>query len=440
MASSSYSNLFGTNGAGDTGSKAGISTLFGQQEAPKQEQSQQQAPAQTQTFAQMQQSGQARPAPPQPQNFSGMQQQLQERLARPVGYSNEQMQQIRQAQQGQLAQQFGAQKSALEEELARRGLAASSIAAGRFGDLAGQQAQALANLESNLLQQQAAFQEQARGQDIQALTSLAGTTADVEMRAMQLQQQAALEGRSLDLQQARDQAQREQFTAQQTQQQLQFEKDIELRAQQLRQQAALEGRSLDLQSARDQAQREQFTLSQAQQATQFQADLDMRARQLQQQAALEGRSLDLQSARDAAQREQFTLSQAQQAEQFGRSLSQQELDRALRERLGLADVTGMLDGQQTMASRQQQQNLLIQLAGILSQGGAATAAAMPQLLQLLSRQFGFSLTNQGSGYGPGYTPAGGGAGGYTPSPTQTDTATGATIPYTGGTELLRGYP
>ena len=42
MATSSYSNLFGTTGAGQTGSKAGISTMFGQQERPKAPQDQQQ--------------------------------------------------------------------------------------------------------------------------------------------------------------------------------------------------------------------------------------------------------------------------------------------------------------------------------------------------------------------------------------------------------------
>ena len=111
-------------------------------------------------------------------------------------------------------------------------------------------------------------------------------------------------------------------------------------------------------------------------------------------------------------------------------------DRALRERLGLAEYTGTLDGQQTFAAQQARQNLLIQLAGILAQGGGATAGAMPQLLKLLADQFGFQLTGTGTGPGPGYTPGGGG--GYTPSPTPTQTTTGATIPYTGGTQALGG--
>ena len=79
MAVSSYANLFGTNGAGQQGSKAGISTLFGQQATPagaddeerlrqrqqaKLAQQGQQAAAPQPTFAERQKMGQARPAPP----------------------------------------------------------------------------------------------------------------------------------------------------------------------------------------------------------------------------------------------------------------------------------------------------------------------------------------------------------------------------------------
>ena len=37
MATSSYANLFGTTGAGQQGSKAGISTMFGQQATTRQD-------------------------------------------------------------------------------------------------------------------------------------------------------------------------------------------------------------------------------------------------------------------------------------------------------------------------------------------------------------------------------------------------------------------
>ena len=63
---------------------------------------------------------------------------------------------LRQIAMENLSAQFGAQRQGLEEEMARRGLAASSIGAGRFGDLAGQQARAQAQLEADLLQQRQA--------------------------------------------------------------------------------------------------------------------------------------------------------------------------------------------------------------------------------------------------------------------------------------------
>jgi hypothetical protein len=67
----------------------------------------------------------------------------------------------------------------------------------------------------------------------------------------------------------------------------------------------------------------------------------------------------------------------------------------------MGELTGMVGDQMTLQARQQQQALLLQLAGILSQGGAATATAMPELLRLLSRQFGFGLTTTPSAGGTG---------------------------------------
>jgi hypothetical protein len=63
---------------------------------------------------------------------------------------------LRQIAMENLSSQFGGQRQALEEDLARRGLAASSIGAGRMGDLAGQYARAQAQLEADLLQQRQA--------------------------------------------------------------------------------------------------------------------------------------------------------------------------------------------------------------------------------------------------------------------------------------------
>ena len=161
------------------------------------------------------------------------------------------MAKIRAARTAELEETFGAQRSALEEEMARRGLSASTIGAGRFGDLGGQQARALSSLEANLLQQQMDAQDRARAQQLTTLAALSGQRADIW---------------------------------------------------------------------------------------------------------------------------------------------QSELERQLKEKLGLAEYTGKIDGQETFATQLARQNLLIQLAGILAQGGGATAGAMPQLLKLLADQFGFQLT------------------------------------------------
>jgi hypothetical protein len=58
---------------------------------------------------------------------------------------------LRSAALANLRAQFAGQKEDLEDELARRGLSASSIGAGRLGDLLGQQARAVSSLEADLL-------------------------------------------------------------------------------------------------------------------------------------------------------------------------------------------------------------------------------------------------------------------------------------------------
>lgn len=141
-----------------------------------QQQSGQNAPAvgggqQPQTFAQMSASGQARPAPPQQQTMQGQQQQQQaspvagqlqnavsSALQTPSRYDLPQVQQVQSALTSQLQQQFGAQQKQLDEQMASRGLGASSIGAGYQGDLAGQQSTALANMNAQLIQNFAATQ------------------------------------------------------------------------------------------------------------------------------------------------------------------------------------------------------------------------------------------------------------------------------------------
>lgn len=76
---------------------------------------------------------------------------VQNALQNPSPYSSQALQAARASGTAQLEQQFGAQRKSLDEEMARRGVGASSIAGGYYGDLEGQQANAQAGLESSLL-------------------------------------------------------------------------------------------------------------------------------------------------------------------------------------------------------------------------------------------------------------------------------------------------
>ena len=113
---------------------------------------------------------------------------------------------LRKAKADELAAQYGAERSKLEEELARRGLSASTIGGGRYGDLAGQQARAVAGFEADLLQQQAEADLRRQQMMLTGMSDLTRIESDISFRAAQLQQEAALRGRELDLQSARDMA------------------------------------------------------------------------------------------------------------------------------------------------------------------------------------------------------------------------------------------
>jgi hypothetical protein len=371
----------------------------------------QQAPAQT--FSQMQQQGQARPAPPQPQpyqQYGGSQQaqqarqamlnQLQQQLAQPTRFDTDAFNQIRQAQAANLQTEFGAQRQMMDEEMARRGLMASSIASGRFGDLAGQQARALADLDAQLLSQAAQTQAGDRLAAMQAggqFAELAGSQDLSEFEANRVAQaqefqealQAAQFGegsRQFDVQQALQELlgigqltgqvggaqtlaagqlgleqqrlaeQRRQFDVQQQlQEQLGLgglgiqQREVELRAQQLQQEAQLQGRSLSIEEARLAAQQEQFQQSQSQQAQQFAAQLGISTQEL----ALRSQQLQ------------------QEATQFGLSLSEQQANRM--QQLGLST--------QELALRTQQ----IQQEGQLQGRSLSIQEAQNQAINQLER-------------------------------------------------------
>jgi hypothetical protein len=156
-----------------------------------------------------------------------LRQQLEAQLAKLAGGDDAQrraFEATRAARGAELTAQYGAERSKLEEDLAARGLSASTIGGGRYGDLAGQQARATATFEAEMLKQQSEAEARDRALYMSTMSDLAGMAgtqdlgayeanlkakqinSDIAFRAAELQQEAALKGRDLDLQSARDQA------------------------------------------------------------------------------------------------------------------------------------------------------------------------------------------------------------------------------------------
>lgn len=356
------------------GALPGYKELIGREPGQFQQQQPQQSQTPTQqqsaqTFSQLQQQGMARPAPPQApmgqqyqqwggsqqaqQARSGMLGQLQQQLAQPTRFDTDAFQQIRSAQAQNLQAEFGAQRQLLDEEMARRGLSASSITAGRYGDLLGQQSRALSDLDAQLLMAAAQTQAQDRLAAMQAATDFAGLAGSQDLaqfeanRVAQAQQfQEALQGAQFQQGQYEQGGAQALAAAQAAQQgeQVQFQQelarllglsDIDLRAAQLGLQAGEATGQLGGQqtlSAQQLAeQQRQFDIQQQLAQTlglgqlgQGERELDLRAQQIQQEAQLQGRSLDLQQARDQAQQEQFAAQQALERERFYGTLDAEE--------------------------------------------------------------------------------------------------------------------
>lgn len=324
------------------------------------------------TFAQMQAAGQARPAPPTAApmpSYTGsaqattgrdlMQSAARTAAAAPTRYDLGTFTTIRDAALGDMDAQFAQARLGLDESLARRGLYDSSIAANQYRDLGGQQARAVAGLNAQLLQDAAATQMADRmgsAQLAQNLAQLAGSQDLASFEANRVGQAMDFENalrsaqfgegqRQFDMSQALAEylgvgglglesaklaQQGEQFgqsleeqRAMRLQQYGLSSQELDLRATQLQQEAALRGRSLDIDEARNAA------------------EIDLRTQQLIQQASTEGRTLDLQEARQMAEQEQFAATLGQRETEFTRTMDEAALDRLLRERLGLTELSGV---------------------------------------------------------------------------------------------------
>jgi hypothetical protein len=373
---------------------------------PAQQPAQPPAPQQPkQTFAQMQAAGQARPAPPQPQvqmvdqqaSATGMGQmtpmgEIPRTRTMPTGtpfampaipampgatpagagmpgtpsapqppagapaapppqpmpQNLQQMafEQMRQASRSDLESQFASQRQALEEDLARRGLAASTIGAAGIGRLGGEQARALSQLDAQLLQQQAnqAFEAQQAAEQ----RAFAGGESALE-RALRQQMQAAGFGQEADILS--------------------------------RQQQFMGG-----ESAADRAARERLQLlGYGQEADMLRRQQEFAGGESELERSLRER---LQTGAQTFESGQSALERALRERLQGQQIGESQADRALRERMGLADITGMYGGQETMAARQfaaQQEmarnQMLTQLAGLMAGGS-------PEMLQMVLGRFG----------------------------------------------------
>lgn len=304
------------------------------------QQTQQAAPQQT--FASLQQQGMARPAPPpMPGASQGFLDQLRQQIATmqqaPSVYGSPQIAQMRAAQTANLAAEFSAQRQMLGEEMARRGLADSSIAAGRYGDVQGQQARALASMEAELTSRAAEAQQQrenalgnlllgAAGEARQAETS----ALDLDLRTRALMQEAALEGRRMDQGDARLLAEREMEANRLSQNESQFQRslssderrfaqEIDLRRQQFLSESGFTDREIRLKEIAFDQQKLEFDIQQKQRVYEFEQQLN-----------LDRQRLSLSAQDMAMRRETFYAGLAQDQNQFMQNLAfrQQELSSA----------------------------------------------------------------------------------------------------------------
>jgi hypothetical protein len=290
---------------------------------------------------------------------------------------------LRKAKMDEMGAEFGAQRSQLEEDLARRGLAASTIGGGRYGDLAGQQARATASFEADLLKQQAEAEAENRKVYLSGMSELAGMAgqqdlgafeanlksrqadADISLRTQELQQRAALEGRSLNLQEARDLATKEyqggqlqQGYAEISSRERMSASDIASRQQMQqsqfgfdREQSALERNLRETMQTRELTSEEKRQLAQIDankalqlgeqtfQGTQSQLERDLRKQLQEGQITAEGeRQLAQINANKALQEGQQEWQAGQTADGNKFQAEQSKLDRDLREKLSTADL------------------------------------------------------------------------------------------------------
>ena len=387
---------------------------------------------QYQTFQQLQQAGVARPAPQQVQlqqyqQYGGsnqasqlrtnLQQQFNTAAASPSRYDNASWRAIRGAQASDLQNEYQAQLAAMNTDMARRGLYDSTYAGQAWQSLTGAQARALANLDATLLKDSAETLSNDRLATQQMglnLANLAGSqdlaTFEANRVATAANNEAMLRQYELDSQNYNASQNRALEAAQSAGTLQNNENDLRLRELlglgdlDIRQQGAnLASSNADRQFGLDQRRldQEQLQFESGQQFTGQQNELSRNLtreqsaldrgltasqnelqRQLQMQLQqgdqqFSGQQNELQRAlteRLAAQENQMSQQQlAENRRQFDVGTTQTEADRALRERLGMTELSGYLPGggetvartQATADSDLARQNMLISLLNML---------------------------------------------------------------------------
>jgi len=279
----------------------------------------------------------------------------------------------REAAMANLEAERQASQMALDEEMARRGIAASSIAAGRMGDIAGQFARAQATMEADLLKEAMAREQQRQQFLVQQLGQTLGTVgeqelgvfranvesskaqADINARAAELAQNERLKGRELDLQSARDMATKEYQSGQLALGYAEMSSRERVAANELAARERLQQQQQTFQAGESRLDREQRTALQSSEQA-FQASQNAKERALREAIQLsettgrqyvvdaEGKvvpKLDRngnQIETNAA--EQSRLSREQNQSQFERAQASADKDRLLREAIAMSETTG----------------------------------------------------------------------------------------------------
>lgn len=188
-------------------------------------------------------------------------------------------------------------------------MASAATAATQFGQLGLGMGELGLGYEQ-LFQQGGQFGQELAQRESEFARQFGISSADLDLRSQQLMQQYELEGRSLDLQEARDLA------------------EIDLRADQLFEQRRQFDQNYTLDEARLDAQREQFETQIAQQESEFSRQyglqtesLALEAQRLMQEAELEGRSLDIRAATSEAELNLRTNQLLEEARQFDSTMT-----------------------------------------------------------------------------------------------------------------------